>query len=126
MHEYYTKPLDRSILLAELAAVRDALSLANIIDVSVSFGWDSNRPIDDMWKDKIVPVKDLLSFIANSEISGAVHVGKADIFIDVPEFVFMLHHESLATVKGRSDLVQKFVRRWEELGYSPKEVRPRV
>jgi hypothetical protein len=126
VHEYYTRPLDRSLLLAELAAVCDALSLTSVVDVSVSFGWSSNLPIDQMWKDKIVPVKDLLSFITRSETSGVIQVGKADIFIDAPEFVFTLGHEGDAQVKGGSNMVQEFARRWETLGYSPKEVQPRA
>lgn len=126
MHEYYTRPLDRSLLLAELAAVCDALSLTSVVDVSVSFGWNSNLPIDQMWKDKIVPVKDLLSFITSSETSGVIQVGKADIFIDAPEFVFTLGHESDAQVNGGSNMVQEFARRWETLGYSPREVQPRA
>ena len=93
MHEYHTKPLDRSLLLAELAAVRDALSLANIIDVSVSFGWDSNLSIDDMWKDKIVPVKDsvveILAELAGGLRSGISYVGarSLDEFRRHAEFV---------------------------------------
>jgi hypothetical protein len=126
VHEYYTRPLDRSVLLTELAAVCDALSLVNVVDVSVSFGWNSNLPIDQMWKDKIVPVKDVLSFITSSETSGVIQVGKADIFIDAPEFVFTLGHEGDAEVKGGSNMVQEFARRWETLGYSPKEVQPRA
>jgi hypothetical protein len=126
MHEYRTKPIDRSLLLAELAAVRDALSLVHVVDVSISFGWDSNLPINAMWKDQTVPVKDLLSFVMKSEISGVVQVGEADIFIEAPEFLFSLSHESDAQVKGRSDLVQQFARRWEALGYSPYEVQQRA
>lgn len=122
MHEYRTKPIDRSLLLAELAAVCDALSLRHVVDVSVSFGWDSNLPINAMWKDQTVPVNDLLSFVTKSEISGVVQVGKGDIFVEAPEFLFALRHESDAQVKGRSDLVQQFARRWETLGFSPYEV----
>jgi hypothetical protein len=65
MPEYRTKPIDRSLLLAELAAVREALSLANVVDDSISFGWDSNLPINAMWRDQAVPVKDLLSFVTS-------------------------------------------------------------
>ena len=126
MREYRTKPIDRSLLLAELAAVCDALSLDSVVDVSVSFGWDSNLPIDQMWKDKIVPVQDLLLFVTESELSGVIQVDKADIFIDAPEFLFTLCHEGDAHVKGRSDLVQQFAQRWEALGYSPREVQPRT
>jgi hypothetical protein len=122
MPEYRTKPIDRSALLAELAAVSEALSLANVVDVSISFGWDSNLPINAMWKDQTVPVKELLSFVTKSEMSGVAQVGKADIYIEAPEFEFALGHEGDAHVKGCSDLVQKFARRWEALGYSPYEV----
>ena len=75
---------------------------------------------------KIVPVKDLLSFITSSETSGVIQVGKADIFIDAPEFVFTLGHESDVQVNGGSNMVQEFARRWETLGYSPREVQPRA
>jgi hypothetical protein len=126
MHEYRTKPIDRTLLLTELAAVCDALSLVHVVDVSISFGWDSNLPIDMMWKDQTVPVRDLVSFVTKGEMSGVFQVGKADVFIDAPEFVFVLGHEGDAQVKGRSDLVQQFARRWETLGYSPYEVQQRA
>jgi hypothetical protein len=122
MHEYRTKPIDRSLLLEELAAVCEALSIANVSHVAVSFGWDSNLPTNAMWKDQTVPVNDLISFIAKSEMSGVVQIGKADIFIEAPDFLFTLCHESDAHVRGSSDLVQQFVRRWEALGYSPYKV----
>lgn len=123
MYEYRTKPIDRSLLLAELAAVCDALSLVHVVDISISFGWSSALPVNAMWKDQTVPVKELLSFVTKSEMSGVVQVGKADIFIEAPELLFALGHEGDVQVKGHSDLVQQFARRWEALGYSPYEVR---
>jgi hypothetical protein len=122
-HEYRTKPISRLQLLAELAAACEAFSLKGLSGVEISFGWDSNLPLDDMWKSSTVLVGDVLSFVGESEKSGVVEIGKGDVFIEVPEFMLTLCHESDAHVSGDSDLVEKFFRRWEASGYDPYEVR---
>jgi len=122
LREYRTKPIDRSQLLAELTELCSVLERNHFSDVAVSFGWDSNIPIDSMWDKHIVDVKDVHSFIARSEQSGLVGLGSGDVFIEAPQFEFLLCHEGDVHVKGSSGLVQQFVHRWEMLGYSPYEV----
>lgn len=122
MAEYRTKPIERSLLFAELGALCEALSGAGITEAAVSFGWDSNLAIDEMWKDQIVLVQDVYSFVVNAEALGVVMVGTADIFIEAPDFLFTLCHEGDVHVKGNSTLSRQFVHRWEALDYAPFEV----
>lgn len=117
--------MDRNSLLAELEAVCEALNNAGVVHVSVSFGWDANLGIKDMWKDQTVAVKDLCSFIALSEKSGVVVVGKGDILITAPDFSFILCHESDIHIDGESPLVRRVIRRWKDLGQAPYKVQQR-
>ncbi len=126
MSEYRTKPVNRPLLLAELAAVCEALSSKDIGSASVSFGLDSNLSIEQMWKAQMVAVKDICSFVANSESTGIVKVGSADIFVETPGFLFTLCHEGDVHVKGDSSLVTHFVHRWDALRYDPYEIQNRV
>lgn len=119
VQQYRTMPLDRSVLLEELVAVCEVWNAANVEDVVVSFGWESNLTIDEMWKSQIVSIDRLLAFIADSEASGIVKIGGADIFVEAAGLVFTLCHESDAHVEGNPELVKPFVERWSALGYAP-------
>lgn len=122
VRQYRTKPIDRLLLSAELTAVSEALRVADVHEVAVSFGWESNLAIDVMWKNEIVSVDHLPSFIANSEVSGIVEIGKSDIFVEAPGLLFTLCHEGDAHMEGDSEIIEQFARRWAALGYAPYEV----
>ena len=122
MSEYRTKPLIPSLLMAELAAVCEALSNEGVELATVSFGWDSNLPIEEMWKDQQMPVKDISTFVSKSEGARVVEIGKADIFVESPGILFTLCHEGDAHVKGESPLVKQITARWQSLEYEPYEL----
>lgn len=71
-------------MLAELGAVCDALNALGVAEASVSFGWDSNLPIDQMWKGQRVAVQDIANFIATSGSNGISWIGRSDVFVEVP------------------------------------------
>lgn len=54
--ERRTKPINRSLLLAELAVACENLKKAGVREALVSFGWDSNLPVTEMWKGQTVSV----------------------------------------------------------------------
>jgi hypothetical protein len=122
MFEYRTKQIQRDPMIAELNACCVALRQSNLDHASVCFGWASNLPIDEMWKEQNVALADIAVFIADAEISGIVKVGESDISIAIPEFTFTLCHEGDVHVEGTSVLVQEFFRRWQRLDYSPYQV----
>jgi hypothetical protein len=99
---------------------------AELKEVLVSFGWDSNLPIEEMWQEQSVSIDNVIATIDESERSGISQVGKSDIFIESPGFLFTLCHEGDVHVKGSSVLVEQFARRWEALGYAPYQVRQRA
>jgi hypothetical protein len=120
--EYRTKPLDNALLRAELQFVCDAFRNAELKDVAVSFGWDSNLPIERMWQEQFVSIDEVVATIEASERSGISQIGKSDIFVESPGFLFMLCHEGDVHVKGSSVLVERFARRWQALDYAPYRV----
>ena len=122
MPEFRTQPLERGPLLAELAAVCEALGQAGLSQASVSFGWDSSLPIGEMWKDQLVPLQAIASVVTNSEANGISRIGKSDVFVESPGFLLTLCHEGDLHVAGESPLVQAVVRRWHALGYAPYEL----
>ena len=122
MPEFRTQPLERQPMLAELAAACEALARTGVAQVSVSFGWDSNLPIDQLWKDQVVPVHEAATAIARSEANGVTQIGQSDVFIECPGFLFTLCHEGDIHVAGESPLVQTIVTRWHALGYAPYEL----
>jgi len=124
MTEYRTKPLNRQSLLDELTFVSSKLKQAGIGEVQVSFGWDCNIPIDDMWQDHGVRTDEILEFIRQAEQAGIVDVGRADIFVESQDFCLILCHEGDAHVAGTADLVHELVERWRRLGYAPYGVAP--
>ena len=87
MTEYRIKSIESSLLRAELAAACEALRQAEVKAASVSFGWDSNLPIEEMWKERSVPIDEVIAFIAESERSGVSQLGKSDVFVETPGFL---------------------------------------
>lgn len=124
MAEYRTKPLNRQSLLDELAFVSSKLTQAGIGEAQVSFGWDCNLPIDDMWQEHGVRMDGILEFVRQAEQAGIVEVGRGDIFVESQDFCLTLCHEGDAHVAGTADLVRETVERWGRLGYEPYEVTP--
>jgi hypothetical protein len=126
MTEYVTQPLSRECLLNELAFVCSRLTHAGIAEVQMTFGWDCNLAIDDMWQDHTVSVGGMLEFVHRAEQDGIVEVGKGDIFVHAQDFSFMLCHEGDAHVEGEGELVSEVLERWTQLDYRPCEVKPRT
>ena len=122
MPEFRTRPLERGPLLAELAATCEALGQAGISQASVSFGWDSNLPIGEMWKEQVVPVQDIADSVATSEANGVSRIGRSDVFVELPGFLLTLCHEGDLHVAGEGPLVVAVVDRWRALGYAPYEL----
>lgn len=122
MAEYATRQLDRSQLLHALKVGCDELTGAQIEDVIVSFGWDSNQPIDAMWKPVTTPIRQVFDVISAAERYRLIEVGKADVFFDAEGFSLLLCHEGDAHVSGASDLVAKIAARWCSAGYEPRVV----
>jgi hypothetical protein len=120
--EHRTKQIERSLLLAELAAACARLADSNILEASVSFGWDSNQPIEEMWKPQIVSTLGIVAFVESSERSGIAVVGKSDIFVESKSFLLTLCHEGDVHVAGESQLVEQLIERWQLLGYEPSAV----
>ena len=126
MTEYRTNLLDNALLFRELQAACDAMRAADLKEVSVSFGWDSDLPIEEMWQKRSVSIDEVIAVVDNSVRSGISQIGKSDIFVESTGFLFTLCHEGDVHVKGSSVLVEQFARRWEELGYAPYQVRQRA
>jgi hypothetical protein len=124
--EHRTHPLSREQMLAEVSELCAKLALAGIERASVSFGWDSNIPIDEMWIDKQVAVSELASYLCKAEVTGAIQIGKSDVFIKSEEIEFVLCHESDLHVRGTHSLVAEIQRRWFNLGYEPYPIETRV
>jgi len=124
--EYRTKPLENALLFAELQAACDAMREADLKEISVSFGWDSNLRIEEMWQERSVSIDEVIAVVEESVRSGISQVGKSDIFVESPGFLLTLCHEGDVHVKGSSVLVEQFARRWEALGYAPYQVRQRT
>ncbi|ANA32278.1 hypothetical protein [Ralstonia mannitolilytica] len=122
MIENRTKRLNRALLLQELEFVMAKLAAAGVAEVQLSFGWDCNLDIDDMWQEQSVRVDALLGCIMQAEQSGIVEVGRGDIFVKSPDFELTLCHEADAHVRGAGDLVRETIVRWQQLGYEPYEV----
>ena len=122
MREWRTKPLDRPALLAELAAVAEALRLAGVRHADVSFGWDSNLAVDEMWKAKPVLVEQLVAFAEASERAGLIDIGASDLLIEALKVEFVLCHEGDAHISGESVFVRQIVDRWCALDYAPHEI----
>ncbi|WP_124664136.1 hypothetical protein [Burkholderia sp. Bp8998] len=111
------------MLLDELACVSSKLTQAGIREAQVSFGWDCNLPIDEMWQDHSVKVDEILEFVCQAERTGVVEIGRGDIFVESQDFRLTLCHEGDAHVAGAADLVRETVERWEQLDYEPYEVK---
>jgi hypothetical protein len=126
MPEYRTKPLNRQSLLNELAFVSNKLMQTGIDEVQVSFGWDSNLPIDDMWQEHGVKVDKILEFVRQAEETGIVEVGRGDIFVKTQDFSFTLCREADAHVEGTADLVGEMVERWGQFHYQPYGLKQQV
>jgi hypothetical protein len=124
--EYRTKPLERALLRAELQFACDVLSESKVNEVMVSFGWDSNLRVEEMWQERSVAVGEVTAAVDASEGSGISQVGRSDIFVKSAGLLFTLCHEGDIHVKGDSVVVEQFVRRWEALGYVPYQVRQRA
>ena len=77
MIEHRTHPLSRELMLAELTEICAKLVAAGVERAAVSFGWDSNLDIDDMWVDVEVSLMALPEYLANAESAGTIEVGKA-------------------------------------------------
>jgi hypothetical protein len=122
--EHRTKQIERHLLLAELAAACEGLDEADVVEVLVSFGWDNNLPIAEMWKDQVVPTREVIAFVERSERSGISVVGESDIFVASEGFLFTLCHEGDAHVAGSSQLVDRLIQRWRSLGYEPYPIQP--
>ena len=120
--EFRTQPLESKPMLAELAAACEALGQVGITHASVSFGWDSNLPIDQMWKGQTVAVHEIAALIASSESGGVSQIGRSDIFLESAGFLFTLCHEGDLHISGDSPLVREVVSRWRALGYAPYEL----
>ena len=118
--------MSREQMLAEVSELCAKLVLAGVERVSVSFGWDSNLPIDEMWKDTEVSVVELAKYLAEAEGAGTIEIGKADVFLKSEELEFTLCHESDLHIGGEHPLVVETQRRWLNLGYEPYPVEPRV
>jgi len=86
MTEYRTKPLNRQLLLDEVAFISCKLKHNGSTEVAVSFGWDSNLPIDELWKGASVPVEEVLEYVCPAERAGIVVVGEGDIFVESQDF----------------------------------------
>ena len=126
MIDHRTHPLSRELMLAELNEICANLVAIGVESATVSFGWDSNLDIDDMWKDVDVLLTALPEYLANAEREGTIEVGKADIFIKTEDIEFTLCHESDLHVTGTSPLVAETLGRWSNLGDEPYFVEPRV
>lgn len=126
MIEHRTHPLSRELMLAELTEICAKLVAVGVEQATVSFGWDSNLDIDDMWQDVEVLLTALPEYLVNAERAGTIEIGKADIFIKTEDIEFTLCHESDLHVTGTSPLVAETRSRWSNLGYEPYPVEPRV
>lgn len=113
-------------MLAEVAELCAKLAACGIDRVAVSFGWDSNLDIEEMWHDVEVPLADLGDYLADAERAGTIEVGKADVFVKGGEVEFTLCHESDLHITGNSPLVVETQSRWSNMGYEPYPVEPRV
>lgn len=113
-------------MLAELTEICAKLVAVGVERATVSFGWDSNLDIDDMWVEVEVLMTALPEYLANAERAGTIEVGRADIFIKIGDIEFTLCHESDLHVTGTSPLVAETLGRWSNLGYEPYSVEPRV
>jgi hypothetical protein len=122
MIEYRTKPLSSDVLLGELGFVCGELGRHGFAELLVSFGWDSNLPIDEMWKEQAVPSEGVVAYVQKSEHAGIVQIGNADIFVEAEAFRFTLCHEGDAHVSGAMPLASELVQRWAQLGYEPYAV----
>ncbi|MDP3272024.1 hypothetical protein [Limnobacter sp.] len=126
MIEHRTHTLSRELMLAELTEICAKLVASGMERAAVSFGWDSNLDIDDMWVDVEVSLTALPEYLANAESAGTIEVGKTDIFIKIEDIEFTLCHESDLHITGTSPLVAETRSRWSNLGYEPYPVEPRV
>jgi hypothetical protein len=119
MIEYRTKPLSRKQLFDELAYVIRALRDIGSTECKLMFGWDSNLPVDDMWKDMVIPIENIVSYLAQSEGQGTITVGRSDVIVNDSNLEFVLCHESDVHVSGNSDLVATLLERWASCDYAP-------
>jgi hypothetical protein len=124
--EYRTHPLPRELILPELTLVCANWLAAGVKHVAVSFGWDSNLPIDAMWKDVQVPVGAVVQYLEAAERAGTIEIGKTDVFMRTEEIELTLCHESDVHVSGTPTFVTETVRRWFDSGYEPYSLIARV
>lgn len=117
MIEHRTHPLSHELMLAELIEICAKLVVSGVELAAVSFGWDSNLDIDDMWVDVEVSLTGLPEYLSNAERAGTIEIGKADIFIKTEDIWFTLCHESDLHITGTSPLVAETRSRWSNLGY---------
>lgn len=122
MAEHRTKPLNRQALLDELTFVGSRLMQAGTREAQVSFGWDCNIPIEDMWQEHGVRMGEIPEFIRQAEQARIVDVGRGDIFVESQDFCLTLCQEDDVHVAGTADLVHEMVERWQRLGCEPYEV----
>jgi hypothetical protein len=122
--EHRTRPLSREELLQELAHACTSLAASGVDVADVSFGWDSNLDIDEMWKDQAVEVRGIEAFLLQAESAGIVTLGKSDVFVAASSFCLTLCHEGDAHVSGEAAVVAEIVRRWVAVGYEPYVVQP--
>lgn len=122
MSEYRTATVEARKLAELLVLACERLSASGIDHASVSFGWDSELPIEDMWKPADVPTGEVPEVIEKAEREGIVTLGAADIFIESPGFRLVLCHESDAHISGESPLVLEILATWRAQGLEPYEV----
>ncbi|RVT47004.1 hypothetical protein [Rubrivivax albus] len=122
MPEFRTRPLHREVLIEELSAFCGIFAEAGITGASLSFGWDSELEIEEMWQPYEAPLKSITERVEQAEQDGIVRIGAADIFIHVGSVQLLLCHEGDLHLTGEGPVVAKLVARWHEQGLEPVQV----
>jgi hypothetical protein len=119
MTGHVSSQIPRQAILDELEAVAHDLLNEGINAVSVSYGWDSNLDIDQMWQPRDVDTSSLLATLLEAEAKGLFTIGSADIFIDTKDLTIQLCHEGDVHIKGESPVAKAALRRWGKSGIFP-------
>ena len=123
--EVFTYPLTREQLMEELSHFVEYWCGQGVRTCSVLFGfaWGNDYYSDDVWREEVLPLRELEAKVNEVESSGIGSLGFDDLFIKIDSLEFHFCNDSDIHIAfgERRPAVEHFHLRWTELGYNPRE-----
>lgn len=104
--EYVSAVLDREEILAYLVKLPSLLNAQGCRECEVSFGWQAELPVDELWKPHRLTLDALPGFTESAMERGIYVPGQSDFFLELPdrELEVRFCHESDIHVIATEDV----------------------